>query len=121
MDIDEQLPHKAPVKFIKTVEVEGENHAVSLVEFNDKPTLSAVVEAAAQNIIFIKSIFNNNYNGVLTGMKNVQLLKELDSGIYTVTTDKLAELDNFFILKFILSKEDDIYADGEVSIYRESK
>ncbi|MCK4441742.1 MAG: hypothetical protein KAU90_07025, partial [Sulfurovaceae bacterium] len=68
--IDMKLPHKAPVRFIKDVIVEGENHAISIVEFDEVPTLSAVVEASAQNVIFILSLFEIYHIGVLTGMKN---------------------------------------------------
>ncbi len=121
MPIDEKLPHKEPVKFIKEVEAEGENHAVSIVEFKQKPTLSAVVEAAAQNIVFITSIFKGTYKGVLTGMKNIELLGEIESGLYRVHTEKKAELDDFFILEFEMLKGGEVVVRGEINIYRESK
>lgn len=121
IDTLSKLPHKDPVRFIKTVQKEEDDYAVSLVEFKDVPTLSTVVEAAAQNIIFIKSIFKDSYKGVLTGMKNIELLGEIDKGIYTMHTKKIGGLDNFFVCNFECFKEGKKIAHGEISIYRESK
>ncbi|NEW60921.1 hypothetical protein GSY74_06455 [Sulfurovum sp. bin170] len=114
--IDRKLPHKAPVRFIKKVEVEGENHAVSLVEFTETPTLSAVVEASAQNVIFILSLYRDYDGGVLTGMKNIELFELLHSGVYRVESRISTQLESFCMLNFRLSKEERTIVKGEMSI-----
>jgi len=120
--IEMKLPHKAPVKFIKEVLVEGENHAVSLVEFQQEPTLSAIVEASAQNVIFILSLFEIYYIGVLTGMKNIKIYRELEAGIYRIETKIFASLDNFYVFTFKLFDIDEtIVVDGEITILLEKR
>ena len=120
--IEEKLPHKAPVKFIKEVIQEGENHALSIVEFDEVPTLSAIVESAAQNVIFILSLFEIYHIGVLTGMKDIKLHRELKKGTYLVHTEIFASLDNFYIFKFELSDNDKtIVVDGEITILLERR
>lgn len=114
--IDEKLPHKKPVRFIKEVIEEGDKHSISLVEFNEKPTLSAVVEAAAQNVIFIISLYKDFDGGVLTGMKNVKLLAEFDSGIYSVESTLMARIDNYTNFRFRLHREAKIFVEGEINI-----
>ena len=120
--IDMKLPHKAPVRFIKDVIVEGEKHAISIVEFDEVPTLSAVVEASAQNVIFILSLFEIYHIGVLTGMKNIKVYQELNAGTYNVETQISASLDNFYIFEFKLFDNDDtIIVDGEITILLEKR
>ena len=114
--IDEKLPHKEPVRFIKEVIEEGENHSISLVEFHEKPTLSAVVEAAAQNVIFIISLYKDFDGGVLTGMKNIRLISELESGVYSVESLLVARIDNYTNFRFKLYREDKISIEGEINI-----
>jgi hypothetical protein len=114
--IDKKLPHKVPVRFIKEVEIEGEYHAISLVEFTETPTLSAVVEAAAQNVIFILSLYKDYDGGVLTGMKNIELSESLQAGIYRVESEISTQLESFCMLRFKLSKEDKSIVKGEISI-----
>lgn|GEM_PF-1568355 len=114
--IDKKLPHKVPVRFIKEVEIEGDDDATSLVEFLEKPTLSAVVEAAAQNVIFILSLYKDYDGGVLTGMKNIELLGELKEGIYRVESKISTQLESFCIIAFRLSRGEDSVVTGEISI-----
>jgi len=115
-DIDTLLPHKYPVRFIKEVCVEGEDHAESLVEFKEHPTLPAVVEAAAQNVIFIRSLYREFDGGVLTGMKNIELLQSLNTGVYKTKSTIAARLDHFCTVKFELLDEDVICVKGEMNI-----
>lgn len=120
--IDEKLPHKEPVKFIKEVIDEGENHAVSIVEFDEEPTLSAIVEASAQNVIFILSLFDKYHIGMLTGMKEVKLYQDLKAGTYRVKTEIFANLDNFYMFKFeLFDKKGTIVVDGEITILLERR
>lgn len=116
IDIDKRLPHKYPVRFIKEVLEEGESHAVSLLEFKEKPTLPAVVEAAAQNVVFIASMYREYDGGVLTGMKNVELLEELHAGEYTVHSAIGARIEHFCTIKFELLEQTKIVAQGEMNI-----
>ncbi len=114
--IDEKLPHKEPVKFIKEIIEEGENHAISLVEFIETPTISAVVESAAQNVIFIISLYKDFDGGVLTGMKKIGLLRELESGIYSVESLLTARIDNYTNFRFKLYRDNVVFVEGEINI-----
>ena len=112
----DQLPHLAPVRFIKEILLAEEIEAASTVEFKEKPTLAAVVEAAAQNVIFITSLYRDYDGGVLTAMKNVQLLEPLVQGDYRVESKISTKLGNFSLFKFKLSQNDKVFVEGEISI-----
>jgi len=101
-----RLPHLAPVRFVTEVLVAGEVNSASIVEFEEEPTLAAIVEAAAQNVIFIASLYRDFDGGVLTAMKKVKLLKPLKKGSYKVESSISARLDNFSMFKFTLSQRD---------------
>lgn len=116
INIDKRLPHKYPVRFIKEVKKEGENHAISLLEFKETPTLPAVVEAAAQNVVFIASMYREYDGGVLTGMKNVVLVESLEAGEYTVHSAINARIEHFCTIKFELLSKSKIVVQGEMSI-----
>ena len=111
-----RLPHLAPVRFVKEVLLSEENRAISIVEFHEVPTLSAIVEAAAQNVVFIDSLHRIYNGGVLTAMKNVELLNELTKGSYVVESEISTRLDNFSMFTFTLSQNDKIFVKGEMSI-----
>lgn len=111
-----RLPHLAPVRFVKEVLVAGEVDSASIVEFEEEPTLAAIVEAAAQNVIFITSLYRDFDGGVLTAMKKVKLLKPLEKGSYKVESVISARLDNFSIFTFKLSQDDEIFVEGQMSI-----
>jgi hypothetical protein len=116
-----RLPHKDPVRFITEVKIAAEDDAASLVEFKEKPTLAAIVEAAAQNVIFIASLYRIYDGGVLTGMKNIELLRELDAGVYRVESAVTARVDNYAIFRFNLSTEEGIFVEGEMNIVMEER
>ena len=111
-----RLPHLAPVRFVTEVLVAGEIDSACIVKFEEEPTLAAIVEAAAQNVIFIASLYRDFDGGVLTAMKKVKLLKTLEQGSYKVESSITARLDNFSMFKFKLSKSDEVFVEGEMSI-----
>ncbi len=111
-----RLPHLAPVRFVTEVLKAGEVDSASMVTFEEVPTLSAIVESAAQNVIFITSLYRDFEGGVLTGMKRVKLLKNLEKGSYQVQSILSARLDNFSMFKFTLLKDNEIFVEGEMSI-----
>ena len=111
-----RLPHLAPVRFVTEVLEANEEDAVSTVTFKEEPTLAAIVEAAAQNVIFITSLYRDFDGGVLTAMKKVKLLKPLEEGAYRVESSITARLDNFSMFKFKLSQDDEVFVEGEMSI-----
>jgi hypothetical protein len=56
-------------------------------------------------------------------MKKVKLLKSLEKGSYKVESVISARLDNFSMFKFKLSKDNEVFVEGEMSIvmkHRES-
>ena len=116
-----RLPHLAPVRFVTEVLVAGEKNSACIVEFVEEPTLAAIVEAAAQNVIFIASLYRDFDGGVLTAMKKVKLLKPLEKGSYKVESVISARLDNFSIFTFKLSQNDDICVEGQMSIVMKAR
>ncbi len=114
----EDLPHKEPVRFIKEVEISQENYAQSIVDFKAIPTLTAFVEAAAQNVIFIKSIPRHHSAGFLTGMKDIKQLAKFDKNIYVVKTEVVARLQNYYLLGFVMYEQGlvDEVANGQFNI-----
>ncbi len=114
----ETLPHKEPVRFIKEVEISEENDARSIVDFKTIPTLAASVEAAAQNVIFIKSIPRHHSAGFLTGMKNIKQLIKFDKNVYVVRTEVVARLQNYYLLGFVMYEQElgDEVASGQFNI-----
>jgi len=116
-----RLPHLAPVRFVKEVLVAGEVDSACIVEFEEEPTLAAIVEAAAQNVIFIASLYRDFDGGVLTAMKKVKLLKDLEKGSYKVESVISARLDNFSIFTFKLSQNDEIFVEGQMSIVMKAR
>ena len=112
----ERLPHQAPVRFVTEVIKDGEVDSISIVTFNEKPTLAAIVEAAAQNVIFIASLYRVYDGGVLTGMKHVVLHEVLESGSYRIESKISAQLDNFCIFTFELFRDEKVMASGEFNV-----
>jgi hypothetical protein len=111
-----RLPHLAPVRFVKKVLLAAETESASIVAFKEQPTLAAVVEAAAQNVIFIASLYRDFDGGVLTAIKNVNLLEPLTQGDYKVESKISTRLDNFSLFTFALSQNDKVFVEGEMSI-----
>ena len=116
-----RLPHLAPVRFVTEVLVAGEVDSASIVSFEEEPTLSAIVEAAAQNVIFIASLYRDFDGGVLTAMKKVKLLKPLKKGAYKVESAIVARLDNFSMFSFKLTQEDEVFVEGQMSIVMKTR
>ena len=112
----ERLPHQAPVRFVTEVIKDGENDAICMLEFSEKPTLAAIVEAAAQNVIFIASLYRVYDGGVLTGMKHVVLHETLEKGSYKIESIISAQLDNFCIFTFELFQNEKVMAEGEFNV-----
>lgn len=114
-DVD-RLPHKSPIRFLTEVLEAREDDAISMLEFLEPPTLSAIVESAAQNVIFIASLYRLYDGGVLTGMKNIISHEKLDRGVYRVESGISAQLDNFCIFNFQLFQESRLMAEGEFNV-----
>ena len=112
----DKLPHKAPVRFITEVLKNGDNNAICMIEFNEKPTLSAIVESAAQNVIFISSLYRLYNGGVLTGMKNVVFHRPLERGSYRVESKISTQLENFCLFSFEIFKDELLMASGEFNV-----
>ncbi len=114
--IEKKLPHKYPVRFIKEVEIEREDDAISLVEFKEKPTLSALLEAGAQNTVFIQSLYAKFDGGVLSSIKYAELLAPFEAGVYRVKSSIVSRLDPFVVVAFVFLQQEDILAKGEINI-----
>ena len=67
-------------------------------------------------MIFIISLYKDFDGGVLTGMKKIGLLRELELGVYSVESLLTARIDNYTNFKFRLYREDETFVEGEINI-----
>jgi len=67
-----KLPHKAPLKFAKTILQKEQKRARVAIEFDEIPTLAMLVEAAAQSSAAFRA--DDSENAFLVSLKNIELL-----------------------------------------------
>ncbi len=67
-----KLPHLAPIKFAKRTLAKDEKTADVLIKYEQVPTLSMLVEAAAQSSAAFRS--NDKESAFLVSLKGVKLL-----------------------------------------------
>jgi len=109
------LPHRPPVRFVKTVLASNEQFSMTLVQFDTTPSLAMVVEAAAQSSVFIKIPTKSNI-GMLVVMKNIKYHEPLLKETYQIKTELLHYLDQYFMFKFTLFDENKKNVTGEFNI-----
>ncbi len=110
------IPHLAPVRFVKALIDSDEKSASVKIGFDDIPTFGMLIEAAVQSSSGIIDDKNDGKMGFLVSLKNVKLLKNIDSNKYTVKVELIHMLDNFKSLSFQTIKDDAVVAKGMFSI-----
>jgi len=110
------IPHLAPVRFVKALINSDEKSASVKIGFDDIPTFGMLVEAAVQSSSGIADDENDGRMGFLVALKNVKLLKEIDSNEYIVKVELIHKVDDFKSLSFQIIQDDTIVAKGMYSI-----
>lgn len=109
------LPHQAPIKFVKNILEKDLNSATVTCSFPTKPTLAMVCEASAQStIVFSKG--DKPQNGFLISLKNVEQLESLDSNDYIVKVEESFNFGNMTEYNFELADKSKLYVKGSLTI-----
>jgi hypothetical protein len=116
------LPHLAPIKFVKAILTCKEKQATVLCEFQSLPTLPMLTEAAAQaSSALLKSDIPQN--GFLVLMKDVILHVKAKSVTCVVAIEERVSLGNSSEFYFeVFEKEGgEMYANGLLMIVTEER
>ncbi len=104
------LPHQKPILFAKKIIHKDEKSAKVVCEFESIPSLGMTIEAAAQSC---GAMAQEKMDGFLAGINSVKLLKEFDKQHFTVSVEKLYEMDGLELFCFEVEE----YVKGKVAIY----
>jgi CRISPR/Cas system CMR-associated protein Cmr5 small subunit len=87
------LPHKYPLNFAKKVVESTKNTKKVLCQFESLPTISMLLEAAAQSTVsFCKS---KQTKGVLIKANNIELLRPIYNMTYICQIQILCDINNW--------------------------
>jgi len=118
------LPHKKPILFVDEVTKSLELEAKTNVLFDYTPTLSMLVESAAQSSAFVKlteaktkaGIPLDCSEGMLIGLKKVKQLKEVTSKTLQISIQYSGNLQNFFSFNFEVFEKEIKVCNGVLNI-----
>jgi hypothetical protein len=113
---DFPIPHKAPIRFVKSLKRFDKTGALVVVGFEQVPTLAMLVESAAQASSAIKESDIDTRIGFLLSFKNIKLLATPIKKDYTIDIKLSHELDDFKSFDFIVMDENDPIATGSFSL-----
>ncbi len=115
-----QLPHLAPLKFVKEILSCDENEARVVVEFDEIPSLAMLIESAAQSSSALEQT-REIKNAFLVSMKNVKLLHEPLVKIFEVSVKNKHSLENMKLIDFDVFEGEKIIANGSLTLAIEDK
>jgi hypothetical protein len=112
--IELHLPHQDPIKFAKYVMSKSQNQALVKVEFESVPTLSMIVEAAAQ----ASGAFGGSNTGLgfLVSLKNIKLLEKPQKLHYKAKIINEHTMDSMTYFSFEFIQESSTIATGSFVI-----
>lgn len=113
---DFSIPHLPPVRFVKTLIRADKISATVKVGFDEVPTLGMLIEAAAQSSSGIKDDKNNGRMGFVITLKNIKLLREVNSKEFEVHVKLVHKLDDFKSLSFNIFEDEEQVVTGTFSI-----
>lgn len=109
------LPHQAPIKFVKELLEKNLKSATVTCSFPIKPTLPMVCEASAQGtIVFAKE--DKLQKGFLISLKDVEQLESLDSNDYFIKIEESFNFGNMTEYYFELINDSKLYVKGSLTI-----
>ncbi len=113
-----KLPHLEPLIFAKKIVEKNENNTIVLCEFQEIPTFTTFIEAAAQS----SSSFVDQEKpklGFLATVKNIEQHKEFDQLQYHIHLKleaQIAEFKQFYFEVFKLNNNTEAYISGNFSV-----
>jgi len=113
---DFSLPHKAPIKFVKSLLQTDKKSATVKIAYEELPTIGMLIEAAAQSSAGISDDENSGRMGFLVSLKNVKFLQDIKSYEYIAKIELVSRLENFKSLKFEIYEEESMIAKGSFAI-----
>jgi len=112
--LEVHLPHEAPIRFVKSILSKENDKARVSVEFDERPSLAMLVEAAAQS----SSALNNEkvQTAYLVSMKDIQLLITPTKNNLEIEVINQYSLENMKNISFSVFENGTIIADGSFTI-----
>jgi hypothetical protein len=108
------LPHQDPLKFAQYILSKTEEKALVHIEFPNIPTLGMIAEAAAQSSGAFAG--EETHLGFLVSLKNITLLKKMQSLHYKIKVVKEFEMGSMHSFGFTLIDEYEEVAKGNFVI-----
>ena len=109
-----KLPHKAPLKFAKTILHKEPKRARVAIEFEEIPSLAMLVEAAAQSSAAFR--IDERENAFLVSLKNIELLQAPSLMHFEAEIVDEHRLENLRYVKFEIFENTTAVAEGTLVI-----
>ena len=109
-----KLPHLAPIRFAKEVLVKEEKSARVSLSFGMIPSLSMMVEAAAQSSAAFRE--NDKENAYLVSLKGIKLLQKATQNELEVEIFDAHRLDRMRYVEFKVYEKESCLATGTLVI-----
>ena len=113
--LEVKLPHLAPLKFVTSILLQSPEKARTEVTFETSPTLSMLVESAAQSTCALSSPMNVK-KAFLVSMKNVILLQQPVKKIFEVNVIHIHTFENMNLIDFEVYDSSTIIASGSITL-----
>ncbi len=113
---DFPIPHKAPIRFVRSLLKYDSNSALVEVSFEQIPTLAMLCEAAAQASSGIKDKKQEQRIGFVLGFRNIKLLEKPNKQNYKIDINLVQQLDDFKSFDFTVLDENDPVSTGSFSL-----
>ena len=110
-----QLPHLAPLRFLKKILSHNEKEARTLVSFDEIPSLAMLIESAAQSSSALNST-QKVKNAFLVSIKDIQLLQEPQKPIFEVLVKNKYTLENMKLIDFEIFEDLKVIANGSLTL-----
>lgn len=109
-----KLPHLAPIKFAKYTLEKDEKSAKVLIEFEQIPTLSMLVEAAAQSSASFR--IDDSESAFLVSLKGIKLLEQPTKMQLVAHVTDEHRLDKMRYVGFNIYEDETCVANGTLVI-----
>lgn len=110
------LPHQKPIKFVQEIIERQDQYNIVSCLFPSIPTLAMVCEAAAQSSASFSQSTEEEKIGFLVSLKNIELLKTLESLEYEIKIEKSFTFGIMSEFKFKLINNLNVYVEGTFAI-----
>ncbi|MEA2073191.1 MAG: hypothetical protein U9O86_06355 [Campylobacterota bacterium] len=108
------LPHQSPILFAKKILSRKDSTARVLIEFEEVPSLSMLIEASAQSTAAFSD--GSQSGGYLASMKNVKLLSRPETKSLEVEVTQKHSLENMTLIDFEVYEKEILCSKGSLTI-----